>query len=118
MKIIIKESKIKEVIKKKLGIDLTDRIKRIERYYDLPMYFQMAIPRYMFIEYLNQFGPMYLFNGNTDSYLYQEQDGRELIANSDDKIISYSDLMEELGIEKLGLTIDQVIDIYLDEDSN
>ena len=71
MKIIIKESKIKEVIKKKLGIDLTDRIKRIERYYDLPMYFQMAIPRYMFIEYLNQFGPMYLFNGNTDSYLYQ-----------------------------------------------
>ena len=116
MKFLITESKIKQFIKKKFGVDLTDRIKIIQSYYDLPKHFQRMISKDILNMHLNNHGPMYVFYGDTDSFLYQNQNGIELIGDSTDHTVSYSDLMEDLGIEDMGLTIQQVIDIYVNED--
>ncbi len=116
MKFIITESKIKQFIKNKFGVDLTNRIKMIQSYYDLPEHYQWMISKQMIDMHLNNHGPMYVFYGDTDSYLYQNQSGKEVIGDSTDHTVSYSDLMEDLGIEGMGLTIDQVIDIYVNED--
>ena len=116
MKFIITESKIKEFIENKFGVDLTNRIIMVQSYYDLPEHFQRLFTKQIINMYLNKYGPMYVFHGYTDSFLYQNQDGRQLIADSTDSIVDYTDLMEDLGIENMGLTIQQVIDIYVKED--
>ncbi len=123
MKFLITESKLKEFIKKKFGVDLTGRIKMIQSYYDLPESFQNRFSKEIINSYLNKFGPMYVIVGDTDSYLYQNQnDGeiivnRSIIVNRDNKIINNSELMKDLGIEyTMGLSIDDLINLYVNED--
>jgi len=117
MKFLITESKLKQFIQKKFGVDLTNRIMRIEDYDSLPDSFKLLYTPGIFSFYLDKYGPMYIFGGNSDTYLYQNQNYREFIVNDYDDTISHSELIEDLGIPYgMGLSIGDLIDTYVKED--
>jgi len=117
MKFLITESKLKDFIEKKFGVDLTNRIMKIENYDSLPEYFKSLYGPGHFKFYLNKYGPMYLISGNSENYLYQNQDYRKFIVDGYDNVISYSEMIEDLGIPYgMGLSIDDLIDLYLEKD--
>ena len=114
MKYLISESKLKEMLKKVAGVDLTGKISIITNKDDLPMEFnRMFTPRTL-NSYLNNFGPIFLIDGPKKSFLYQNQirNGRIIIADSNGKIHSESSLMDYLGIPPIGLSIDDLINTY------
>ena len=116
MKFLITESKLKQFIQKKFGVDLTNRIMMIENYDSLPDSFKSLYSRGIFNFYLNKYGPMYLISGNSENYLYQNQNYREFIVNSYDEVVSHSELIEDLGIPYgMGLSVKDIIDLYLEE---
>jgi len=116
MKFLITESKLKQFIQKKFGVDLTGRIKMIRDYNDLPDFFRVFIPKENIIFFIDKYGPMYVIIGDSETYLYQNQDGNIIIANSLDYTVDYYELMEDLGIEYgMGLSIDDLIDTYVKE---
>ena len=105
MRIIISESNIKNFIRKKFNVDLTGKIIRADDYDDLLGYFDMVIGPYLFKQYYKKYGPFYAIFGIDEAYLYQNQDGYDYITNTYDEPRSYSELMEELKLSGLGLTI-------------
>ena len=56
-------SNISNFIKDKLGIDLSDRIHMVTNQYELPMEFDWIISSKALNQYLNRYGPMYVFEG-------------------------------------------------------
>ena len=117
MKFLITESKLKDFIEKKFGVDLTNRIMKIEDYDSLPDSFKILYIPNLFDFYLDKYGPMYLIGGNSETYLYQNQGYREFIVNSYDNVVSYSEMIEDLGIPYgMGLSIKDIIDLYVEED--
>ena len=121
MKYIITESKLKDIIKRELGIDLTGNIEMVTSKWDLPILFRRAIPL-DHIDYLfNHWGPMYIFwvkkNRGFKSFLYQKHEEPQII-NESGKDVTESWLIGELGLTRMGLSLDDIIDIYLTEDLN
>ena len=117
MKFLITESKLKQFIQKKFGVDLTNRIMKIENYDSLPESFKLLYGPGIFNFYLNKYGPIYLISGNSENYLYQNQDYRKFIVNSYDEVVSQSELIEDLGIPYgMGLSIDDLINLYVEKD--
>ncbi len=116
MKYIIKESQVKNLIKKYFKKDLSRNIEMITSYWDLPILFRRMMHQKAANLYMNAFGPMYLFTIDGEQYL--AQDRREenwKIYNSRDEQISESELMNLLGISPLGLSIQELVDAYIDE---
>ena len=117
MKFLITESKLKDFIEKKFGVDLTGKIKKIESINEIPNVFNPDAMERQYRYYLKNYGPMYAFRGNGKMFLYQKQDGIELISDQKFKLYSVCDLFEELGIEcGMGLSIRDLIDLYLKKD--
>lgn len=115
MRFIITESKLKSFLKDRLGIDLTDKITMVTSQYDLPMEFDRFITPKMLNMYLNRFGPMYVIETPKRTFLYQEQSGTPTIVDTNDRLYSVNSLMKHLGIPPMGLSVDDIIDIYVQE---
>ena len=115
MKYIIKESQFKNLIKKYFKKDLSNNIEMITDYWDLPIEFRRLINKTVANHYLNAFGPMFLFNVNGEKYLAQDRIEKWVITDYGDTPISEDKLMNLLGIDTLGLSMQELIDAYIDE---
>jgi len=116
MKYIIKESQIKKLIKKYFDKDFSLDIKKIEFFNDLPDTFQELIGSSTFYRHIDRFGPMYLIStSDYGDFLAQDRIEKWTITNYDDIPISEDKLMSILGIAPLGLSMQELIDAYIDE---
>ena len=115
MKYIISESQVKKIIKKFFKKDLSNNIEMITDYWDLPIEFRRLINKTAANHYLNAFGPMFLFTIDGEQYLAQDRIEKWVITDYGDTPISEDKLMRLLGIETLGLTMQELIDAYIDE---
>jgi hypothetical protein len=115
MKYIISESQVKQMIKKYFKKDLSKNIEMITSYWDLPILFRRMMGRNAANHYMNAFGPMFLFTIDGEQYLAQDRIEKWTITDSGDTEIREDKLMNLLGIDTLGLTIQELIDAYIDE---
>lgn len=115
MKYIIKESQVKNLIKKYFKKDLTNNIRMITLYEDLPFEFRQMMGKHALNRYLNAFGPMFLIKVDGKNYLAQDRVEKWLITDSSDTEISETKLMGLLGISLLGLSIQELVDAHIDE---
>lgn len=112
-----KSRRLKKIIFNNFDIDLDGKIKQINRYSEIPklfteQYLSLSTPK-TFQDKLS-FGSMYLIHFNKDKiankqYLYQS--GTDLM-NQDGNFWSGNQLMKLLGLNVMGLKIDDLIDIY------
>ena len=106
------ESKLKNLIIDRLGVDLTGMIERVNDSYDLPMEFDNLITPGTLKVYINTYGPLYLIKTNEKTLLYQNQDGYKAIADYMDRTYSESEVIELLGLPPIGLSIDDIISAF------
>ena len=117
MKYLITESKLKSVIKDKFGLDLTGRVELDPSLYkilnDFDFYFTYdGLRRRLNME---NYGPMYLIElDNNRKVLYQMNysSNYPLILDNKGDLYEESDFMDMLGIRKLGLNMEQLLNIY------
>ena len=90
----------------------------------LPLDFIRMIGKHNVNTYLYNFGPMYLFKTNEGFYLAQKNllnsDTRELdwaIADKTDVSITEFELMKLLGIQSMGVTLDDLVKEISEEDT-
>lgn len=120
MKLIITESKLKNLITKMIGYDLSDRIEMITTWYDLDSSEKYAVfndRKDVFVLYLNHYGPMYRFFTEKGDFLVQNQKGQLwFIANTSNGYeMDYYDFLKLLGIESLGIGLSTIIDEFFEE---
>jgi hypothetical protein len=115
MKKCLIESNISNFIKDKLGIDLSDRIHMVTNQYELPMEFDWIISSKALNIYLNQYGPMYVFEGKKNTYLGQPRKNKWFVVDKRDSEVSELDVMKDLGIEMLGLSLNDLVSEYINE---
>lgn len=115
MKFLITESKLKDFIKKRFGIDLTNKIEMVQTKWDVPMEFDDAISGTLLNQYLNKYGPMFLIKIKNREYLYQDQSGHTFILHPSGFDFTELEFMKKLGIEDLGLSMRDLIDMYFEE---
>jgi hypothetical protein len=115
MKKCLIESNISNFIKDKLGIDLSDRIHMVTNQYELPMEFDWIISSKALNQYLNRYGPMYVFEGKKNTYLGQPRKNEWFVVDKRDYEVSELDVMKDLGIEMLGLSLNDLVSEYINE---
>jgi hypothetical protein len=115
MKKMLIESNISNFIKDKLGVDLSDRIHMVTNQYELPMEFDWIISSKALNIYLNQYGPMYVFEGKKNTYLGQPRKNEWFVVDKRDYEVSELDVMKDLGIEMLGLSLNDLVSEYINE---
>ena len=116
MKYLITESKLKHYIKDKFGIDLTGKIELVQTYYDIPMKFDEFLTRWVANMYMNEYGPMFLIKIGNFHWLYQKQGKSYFFMDQIGNHINQTVFMEIIGIEKLGLSMNQLINLYFTEE--
>lgn len=118
MKYFITESQLKKFVKSQFGLDLTDKIHMVTNKWELPLEFEHISPRAL-NNYLNNFGPMYVFEIGKKLYLGQNQGRKDgwTIVDIGDRLIPEFEFMKLLGIESLGLSMDDLLDQYFSEES-
>jgi hypothetical protein len=120
MKFIITENKIKDLITKEVGYDLSDRIEIITNWIELGPKGQHLFSdgREEFRWLLNNFGPMYLFHIDGNNYYVQPQ-GKEygilVLSEKQNRKIDEYDFLKVLGIQHLGIELDYIINNFVDE---
>ena len=114
MKYIITENQIKRIINKKFGVDLTDKISMVTNKWELPFEFEY-IPDWGLNKYLNNYGPMYVIQTPKQIYLGQERENGWFIVDRGDRIVKDYQIMEELGIHGLGLSLGDLINAYIND---
>lgn len=107
------ESKLKNLIIDRLGVDLTGMIERINDRYDLPIEFDNVITPRVLEAYINLYGPLYLIKTTEKNLLYQNRDGYKVIADYMDRTYSESEVMELLGLPPIGLSVDDIISAFV-----
>jgi hypothetical protein len=115
MKKMLIESNISNFIKDKLGVDLSDRIHMVTNQYELPMEFDWIISSKVLNQYLNRYGPMYVFEGKKNTYLGQPRKNKWFVVDKQDYEVSEFDVMKDLGIEMLGLSLNDLVSEYINE---
>ena len=119
--------KNKIFLKDKFGIDLDGKIKMIQSYEDLPLMFASHYYPKDFNRMLNDGGPFYVLNINkgykignkyvNKLYLYRPRvDGSSFLVDQDGYNNAESTFLENLGVDVMGLTIKDLIDIYFKEE--
>ena len=120
MKFIITENKIKDLITKEVGYDLSDRIEMITSWLELSPKGQYLFSdgREEFRWLLNNFGPMYLFHIDGNNYYVQPQSkeyGVLVLSEKQNRKIDESDFLNILGIKHLGIGLDYIINNFVNE---
>lgn len=116
MKYLITESRMKDLIKNRFDIDFSGKIEEVTSAYSLLNYFDECASYVYINRRLNNFGPMYLIDmSDKVKILYQKNlgNGKDWIITNDCTPLDESYFMDLLGIEPLGLTMEQFIEIYL-----
>jgi hypothetical protein len=108
--------KNKRFLKNKLGIDFTNGIQQVTSSYDVPMEFDYVISSDSIRRYLNNFGPMYLFELDGKKYLYLDVGDHEKFIDEDGNIYIENEIPEQLGIDEMGLRFLDIIDLYFKEE--
>ena len=122
MKVIITEANLKNLLVNKLGIDLTGKVETIKYVHQLPKIFFDIIGTKKINDWLNRFGPMYLFRLPHRHILYQYQSYRwteshsGLLISRNGKTYSDAEFLELLGIPPMGITIQDIIDTFVKEE--
>jgi hypothetical protein len=114
MKILIKESQLISFIKNKLGVDLTDRINIVTNKWELPMELSGVIHPTNLNGYLNKYGPMFTIKTKNNMYLTQDR-GRDngwFTIDKNGGITDDFEVMTNLGVGKLGLSMNDLISMY------
>ena len=113
MKFIITENKIKDLITKEVGYDLSDHIEVITNWIELGPKGQYLFSdgREEFRWLLNNFGPMYLFRIGGNNYYAQPQKeyGVLVLSEKQNRKIDESNFLNILGIKHLGIGLDYII---------
>jgi hypothetical protein len=120
MKIIITENKLKRIVNNLIGYDLSDHIEIITSWYELDSGGQRLFSdgKEEFNWLLNQFGPMFLFNVQGDNYYVQPQGkkfGTLVLSDKKNRKINEDDFLRILGIESLGIDMNEIIDKFFVE---
>jgi hypothetical protein len=119
--------KNKIFLKDKFGIDLDGKIRMIQSYEELPLVFASHFYPKDFNRMLNDGGPFYVLNinkgykiGNTyvnKLYLYRPRvDGSSYLVDQDGYNKAESTFLENLGVDVMGLTIKDLVNIYFNEE--
>ena len=126
MNIIITESqykilieshdKNKKLINRMVGFDFSGRIEQITSTYDVPMEFDDGIGPEMIRQFLNYFGPMYLFELDGVKYLYQDRGDHEWFIDEEGYDYVDDEIPEKLGIYEMGLRFSDILDMYFEEE--
>jgi len=122
MKVIITEASLKNLLVNKLGIDLTGKVEMITNTYDIPKIFLGFIGPRTLNDWLNQYGPMYLFTFDYRHVLYQYQSNAWTESHSgflmsrSGKTYTDAEFLELLGIPPMGITIQDIIDTFVKEE--
>ena len=122
MKVIITEANLKNLLVNKLGIDLTGQVEMITNIYDIPKIFLSFIGPTKINDWLNQYGPMYLFTLDYRHILYQYQSNTwteshsGLLMSRSGKTYTDAEFLELLGIPPMGITIQDIIDTFVKEE--
>ena len=127
MKIIITESQFKQLVESKdkwknfllnqLDFDFSDRIQQITSTYDVPMEFDNGISSEMVRQFLNYFGPMYLFELDGVKYIYQDRGDYDWFIDEEGYDYVENEIPEKLGIDFTGLRFKDIINIYFEEEA-
>jgi len=115
MKVLIKESRIKSILKDKFGVDLTGKIEEINFYEEIPPGFRYYIPSKVINRWFNQHGPIYVFTNHAGmKFLYQNQYGEDkILSDSAGNVPTLSDFKDYMEIPEVGLSISDLINLYL-----
>lgn len=118
MKYIVNQSKFKNFLKNKFNFDLTGKIEMITSRYQVPYTFDRIIPGDIISRRLNSYGPMYLITIDEDMvYLFQQYgDNNDHLLVHRHGWFTDREFMEMWGIDKLGIPLNTLIDIYFEEE--
>lgn len=126
MKIIIKESqynfilenleKNKKFLNKIMGVDFTGKISMITSTYDVPMEFDWLFPSAVINRYLNNYGPIYLFELDGHRYIYLDVGDHEKFIDENGNVFIENEIPERLGIDVMGLRFSDIVDLYFKEE--
>ena len=118
MKYIVNQSKFKEFLRNKFNFDLTGKIKLITNRYQVPSIFDDVLGDDAVNRLLNSHGPMYLITMNKDSvYIYQQhKNSYDHLMFEEDGWLTDREFMNMWGIGKLGISMNEMIDIYFEEE--
>ena len=122
MKVIITEANLKNLLVNKFGIDLTGKVEMITNTYDIPKIFLGFIGPRTVNDWLNQYGPMYLFTVGYRHILYQYQsnawtEGHSgLLVSRSGNTYTDAEFLELLGIPPMGITIQDIVDTFVKEE--
>jgi hypothetical protein len=120
MKIIITKNRLKELVEKILGYDLSKTIEIITSWYELDSGGQRLFTdgKEEFNWLLNHYGPMFLFNVNGNNYYVQPQ-GKEygtlVLSDKKNRKIDEDDFLKILGLDILGISLNKLIDEFVVE---
>jgi hypothetical protein len=120
MKIIITENRLKDLVYKIVGYNLSDHIEIITSWYELDSGGQYLFSdgKQEFNWLLNHYGPMFLFNVNGDNYYVQPQGkkyGTLVLSEKKNRKIDEDDFLKILGLDILGISLNKLIDEFVVE---
>jgi len=115
MKYLITENQIKRIIKKKFGVDLTDKMIMVTNKWELPFEFDEFMSEKSLNRSLNTYGPMYVIKTPKNMYLGQERKNGWDIVDKGDRVVNDAQIMRELGIHGLGLSLGDLINAYIND---
>ena len=110
--------KAKNFLRDNFGFDFSGRIEQITSTYDVPMEFDDGIGPEMIRQFLNYFGPMYLFELDGVKYLYQDRSNHEWFIDEEGYDYVDNEIPEQLGIAEMGFTFSDIINMYFQEDND
>jgi hypothetical protein len=108
--------KAKNFLRDNFGFDFSGRIEQITSTYDVPMEFDNGISPEMIRQFLNYFGPMYLFELDGIKYLYQDRGDYEWFIDEEGYDYVDNEIPEKLGIAEMGFTFSDILNMYFEEE--
>ena len=108
-------NKAKNFLRDNFGFDFSGRIEQITSTYDVPMEFDNGISPEMIRQFLNYFGPMYLFELDGVKYLYQDRGDFEWFIDEEGYDYVDNEIPEQLGIAEMGFSFSDIINMYFEE---
>lgn len=110
--------KAKNFLRDNFGFDFSGRIEQITSTYDVPRVFDDGISSEMIRQFLNYFGPMYLFELDGVKYLYQDRGDYDWFIDEEGYDYVDNEIPEKLGIAEMGFRFSDILDMYFEENED
>jgi hypothetical protein len=118
MKILINENDLRNLLVNRLGVDLTGKVDMLTSIYHIPTVFVDWMGNHILRAWLYNYGPMYLIHLPDEDILYQHQ-GKvrdEVVIPSSGGIYTSQEILDELGIPPIGLTLTDIVNTFAEEE--